>query len=743
MKVATVFSGIGSPEYALKNYFPELNPQIVFACDCGELRGGRHLSDEQIEKIKSLSYPQREIAVKEAYATLRPKHWIKETFFKNYGSLGIDETKWFDDIRFIDGERYKGEIDLFVGGSPCQSFSLMGKRAGLSDARGTLFYDYARLVKEIEPKVFIYENVPGMLSQNGGKTWKAIKEIFASLGYAFDYRILNSKDFGIPQDRRRLFVVGFKEKRYMNVFRFPRPFPLRTKMSDYLEPASSIPLKYFFREKGFNFVTDPKWSGRAHVNATIMKTEKRNQQFNWNGDFVAYGVEQLGQRKKEIIDSCYVGMYKSSRCVARKLTPRECHRLMGFGDDFLICENDVQAYKQAGNSIVVNVMRELLNSVNATGVFAENLRLGTLFSGIGAPEWALKRMRKKYELVLACDNGEVPLDDSIDESKENERILRMNTFMQEKKHVDALYANYSKRTNYVKKTYLANYGQGSEKAFFQNVVLLNGFPLRGKIDLLIGGSPCQSFSTVGHQKGLNDYRGNLFFEFVRLVQEISPRVFVYENVNGLHSKANRENWRQMRERIDGIGYKTKELLLNAKYYGIPQTRNRIFVVGTLDQTLDLDRLLNPKKIDLKYTMKDFLETSTMSGGMTYDENGDIAFSKIPGTVDEKYVLTPAVKKYVTTPGTKNWKTKIEFDRPIARTLLSTMGNHHRAGVDNYVTDVGELRALTERECLRLMGFTDDFKIVVSKGQAYKQAGNSMVVDVVMALLRNLFDIGAI
>ena len=115
----------------------------------------------------------------------------------------------------------------------------------------------------------------------------------------------------------------------------------------------------------------------------------------------------------------------------------------------------------------------------------------------------------------------------------------------------------------------------------------------------------------------------------------------------------------------------------------------------------------------------------------------LIYSKVPGIIDEKYYLTPAVLKYVLIPGTKNWATHIETDRKIARTLLSTMGNHHRAGVDNYVTVDGRLRVLSERECLRLMGFTDDFKIVVSMPQMYKQAGNSMVVDVLMGLLSEL------
>ena len=96
-----------------------------------------------------------------------------------------------------------------------------------------------------------------------------------------------------------------------------------------------------------------------------------------------------------------------------------------------------------------------------------------------------------------------------------------------------------------------------------------------------------------------------------------------------------------------------------------------------------------------------------------------------------------VRKYVLTPGTKAFKTSIRYDLDIARTVLSTMGNRHRAGVDNYMTDLGEVRMLTEREALRLMGYSDDFKIVVSRAQMYKQAGNSIVVAVLMAIFSQL------
>lgn len=364
------------------------------------------------------------------------------------------------------------------------------------------------------------------------------------------------------------------------------------------------------------------------------------------------------------------------------------------------------------------------------------LKVATLFSGIGAPEWALKRLGIPYESVLACDNGDVGLDDDVDINNERKKIALMTSFAQEKGYVDQLYVDHSRKNNFVKKSYLSNYPDFKEENYFLDVTLLNGKPLAGKVDLLVGGSPCQSFSTVGFQMGLDDFRGNLFFEFVRLVDEIKPKVFIYENVSGIRSKKNHDNWEKMWGVMNNLGYKTWTGVLNAKDYGIPQIRNRFFVVGFLNQSINI-ALFSPKHKKLAGLMQDFLIESTQDGGFQFDKKGDLTFSKKPGIIDPKYYLTPAVKKYVLAEGTKNWHTHIETDKTIARTLLSTMGNHHRAGVDNYVTIDGQLRSLSERECLRLMGFTDDYKIVVSMPQAYKQAGNSMVVDVIMALIEEI------
>ena len=161
---------------------------------------------------------------------------------------------------------------------------------------------------------------------------------------------------------------------------------------------------------------------------------------------------------------------------------------------------------------------------------------------------------------------------------------------------------------------------------------------------------------------------------------------------------------------------------------------------------DVDFEMPPQIKELNFIMKDFCINNCEEGGMTFNDTGDIVFNGKPGVVDEKYTLSPLLYNYVMKSGTKTWSQKVEINLDVARTLLKTMGNRHRAGVDNYVSfdgteDLGSVRMLTEREAHRLMGFTDDYMIVVSRAQAYKQAGNSIVVDVLMEVLKSIINTG--
>ena len=317
--------------------------------------------------------------------------FCKQTYFANYN---IKEEQWYSDIHTIKGSEYKNKVDLLVGGSPCQSFSTAGKQKGLEDIRGTLIYSYINLINEIQPKVFIFENVKGLLQHNKGETWKVVFNEFKKTGYDLHYQILNAKDYGIPQHRERLFLIGFKEPR--KDFQFPKPVELKYKVKDFLIDKADE--KYYLNQKGIDFVKKSSegkgWEKRCQINSDIMLCQRSNQQFNWCGDFIKEEGKPVDGKyflseavKKYVLKSGTKGFYMKPQTdldIARpllstmggchragvdnyytfgerirKLTPRECLRLMGFPDDFKIVVSDTQAYKQAGNSMVVNILMHL------------------------------------------------------------------------------------------------------------------------------------------------------------------------------------------------------------------------------------------------------------------------------------------------------------------------------------------------------------------------------------------------
>lgn len=355
------------------------------------------------------SYKEKKLFIDKIYEKKKMQNKVRQSYLANYE---IDEENFHWNISFLDGNQYKHKVDLFVGGSPCQSFSLVGKQRGLNDTRGTLFYEYARLIKEIEPKVFIYENVKAILSNDNGRTWEKIKEVFDELGYKVYYKngdkpsVLNAKDYGIPQNRERLFVVGFrKDIKLEKEFIFPQPIKLKKKMKDFL--LDNVSGRYYLAKKGVDFVTNKKNLEKRYtqIDGDIQLCQKKNQQFNWHGDFVfeeeninkektmkelkkyflsekvrkyvlSTGTKNFYTKPKTDLDIARpllttmhkmhragVDNYVTTEGRLRKLTPRECLRLMGFCDSFKIVVSDTSAYQQAGNSIVVDVLINIMNSI--------------------------------------------------------------------------------------------------------------------------------------------------------------------------------------------------------------------------------------------------------------------------------------------------------------------------------------------------------------------------------------------
>lgn len=351
IRLATVFSGIGAPEEALKQLGE--NFDVVFACDNGE-RELKVTYDEIMEATLDMSYEERLQYVSSLYKKTNKENFVKQSYFANHD---IDENRWFEDVRFIDGKKYTGKVDVLVGGSPCQSFSTYGKKQGFEDTRGTLFFFYANLIQTIRPKVFIYENVPGLKTHDKGNTWNRIQEIFKELDYDIYDAVLNASNYGLPQNRERVFVVGFDRRLGITDYAFPDEIELTKKATDYLD--TKVPLSYYLGKKGFEWVTTrEKHQGRSRVNRDVIGCQTANQQFNWTGDFrLETPTEEM--RNDERI---FIGNYEGQECVARKLTPAECLRLMGF-NDFKIVVNDNNAYRQSGNSIAVPVLKALFRTI--------------------------------------------------------------------------------------------------------------------------------------------------------------------------------------------------------------------------------------------------------------------------------------------------------------------------------------------------------------------------------------------
>ncbi len=362
------------------------------------------------------------------------------------------------------------------------------------------------------------------------------------------------------------------------------------------------------------------------------------------------------------------------------------------------------------------------------------IRIATVFSGIGAPEQALKRMGMFHKTIFACDNGERLIE--IDYESEMDKIRAMESVKEKREYADSLYEQKTRKTNFVKQSYLANY-KIENGHFFEDVKLLDGTDFKGQVDLFVGGSPCQSFSVIGSKGGFNDTRGTLFYEYARLVKEIEPKVFIYENVYGLTRHDKGKTWSIMQQVFSKLGYYYTFKILDSRDYGIPQGRRRIFVVGFKDENA-YKKFKFPEPVERPYDMQYFLEENTAIGSLQSVDGKLIKINDLKGEPEERYYLSEKLKKYCLSPGTKNFMhADAKIDLPIARALLSTMGNSHRSSVNNYVTTNDRVRALTMREAHRLMGFPDSYNIVVSKAQAYKQAGNSIVVDVLMHLIREI------
>jgi len=278
--------------------------------------------------------------------------YAKHTYEVNFGEVP------FGDITQIDEDEVP-DHDVLVGGFPCQAFSIAGKRMGFEETRGTLFFDIARIIDAKRPRAFLLENVKGLKNHRGGETLRVILKILREdLGYFVpDPEVVNAKYFGVPQNRERVFIVGFRDEADANGFTFPKQQKVTARLADILENGP-VEVKYYLSQRYLDSIREHR---RRH--------EELGHGFGYeiiapDGIANAIVVGGMGRERNLIIDHKLQDRTPTTNIKSevnsedvRRMTPREWARLQGFPDEFIIPVSDAQAYKQFGNSVAVPAIK--------------------------------------------------------------------------------------------------------------------------------------------------------------------------------------------------------------------------------------------------------------------------------------------------------------------------------------------------------------------------------------------------
>lgn len=325
--------------------------------------------------------------------------YARQTYIENYG-----EPKYYPK-NVYDREIPKEPLDIYMTSPPCQAFSIAGKKKGEADKRGVLFYNSHEFIIKNRPRYFIFENVKGLLSDDNGKTFQRWIDYLAksvngnpmifphekSAKYHVYHAVLNSKDYGVPQNRERVFIVGIKDDED-NSFRFPKVQHLTKKLKDVLE--DDVDDKFYLSEKmldfleknniklkskGYGFTFKPRDINKIALCITTKAGSRPEDNYIKEVEWIADYKNDEGLRiRKDKISPCVSSHLKGgdfnikrgqqdifvgTENKIRKLTPRECFRLQDFPDNFNWSCSDTQAYKQAGNSITVGVLYNILKNL--------------------------------------------------------------------------------------------------------------------------------------------------------------------------------------------------------------------------------------------------------------------------------------------------------------------------------------------------------------------------------------------
>ena len=330
----------------------------------------------------------------------------QETIAINFPNVKLDRR----DIHDVKAEEVPS-TDIIVGGFPCQAFSIAGYRKGFDDERGDLFFELLRIITHHNPKAIFIENVKNMVTHGEGNTFKVIREALTLNGYYIKWKVMNGKDYGnIPQNRERIYIVGFLDKNAFDNFDFPESIELTNGLDTVIDFNSKVEEKYYYREGIQNF-----------YDKLEEEVKSKDSVYQWRRQYVR-------ENKSGVVPTLTANMGTGGHNVPlilsnhgiRKLTPRETFNVQGFPEDFKLPEiSNGQLYKQAGNSVVVPVIKRIADKI-ASALDTTNIEK-SVYANIESDKNVLiyVDMKSRYEgesFIEACFDKESEVNEFINKT---------------------------------------------------------------------------------------------------------------------------------------------------------------------------------------------------------------------------------------------------------------------------------------------------------------------------------------
>jgi len=629
------------------------------------------------------------------------------TYLRNFSG-----TPALGDITTLVQRGVVPQCEFLLAGFPCQDVSSAGKRLGLDGERGRLFFALADIIGAVRPSAFLLENVKGLASLDGGKALKIILTTLTGLGYAVRHAILNSRDFDVPHNRPRIYIVGFRNDD--NEFQFPLPTDSTKRLKDVLE-LEAVSAFYYLTEHALERLRIHKARHQAKGNGFGYNIIAPDRQVA--GTLMS---SNWGQEKNLIVDSRLIDLPFlqgrkspiSSECV-RKLTPLEWERLQGLPDGFTTGQADGHRYRQIGNAVTVPVIsaivRNMLEAMHRTDAVTRStitslarhvepvtlpLTAVELCAGCGGLSTGLERTGE-IEVRVACEFDPA--------AAETYRLNHPNSFVVARD----LTAEETKR---------------------EVVKALDG----KRCDLLVGGVPCQAYSLSG-RRNPTDPRGNLFEHFIEMMRRLMPRVAVIENVPGILSMERSDGTPIMvaiTRAFRALGYAVGYRLLNAADFGDPQARMRVTIFGWREGKMpEFERTHDehgsgglPRWRTVRDAIGDLEDASE-------DKDFWHVFVKSSPDFVERIRATPVGQSV-----NVSYK-EARYRNPPDQPAITIKENH--GGVLVHYRDP---RLMTPRELARLQSFPDSYRFHGGKGAVLKQIGNAVPIGLASAIGRAVLGI---